>query len=222
MWLLPVVASASESCNDRFARLNGDHARLIGYTPASQGSERAGLKTLEAALFEALAQCPTMPELFALMGEVQLSLGQPSLAAAYGNKAINFNERSWRGQQLVGSALALMGQPKEGLPYLERAVELEPGNPGLRLNLASALLATKNYERVLEISGELVDSKDTTVAATARNLRGQAYLRQGLLGEAGREFALAEKLGFDPRRRLIDIDALQRRKSADGVASPLP
>jgi len=208
--LAPPMAVA-ESCNDLFQQLNADHIQIVrSAPPLAKGPRSDALHSLESQLFETLSLCPKEADLFALMGEVQVSLGQLPLAMAYGRKSVELNERSWRGQQLLGSSLAMLGQTQEGLSHLERAVALSPDSPRLQLNLASALVASKSYARAQELCDRLVQSTDPEIAAMAYNLRGQAYLRQGAIREAGHDFAAAEKLGFDPRRNLIDAEILQR------------
>jgi len=209
--LLPQPGIA-DPCGDLFCRLNARHIEIIRTVSPSVTAQQGGaLHVLESQLFDALAQCPKDADLFALMGELQIILGQLPLATVYGRKSVELNERSWRGQQLLGSALAMLGQVQDGLPHLERAVALAPENPRLRLNLASALLAAKEYARVRNMCEALIQSGDADVVPAAYNLRGQAYLREGALSEAGRDFAAAEKLGFDARRSLIDVKTMQRR-----------
>jgi len=218
----PSLASA-DSCSGLFAKLNTRHSQIVHEAPRSpKVLQDDALRALESWLFDALSQCPHDADLYALMGEVQISRGQLPLAEIYARKAVDLDGQSWRGQQLLGSTLAMLGQPQEGLPHLERAVALAPGNPRVHLNLASALLAADDHARVRKICDALIASGDADVAATAYNLRGQANLRQGAISEAGRDFAAAEKLGFDPRRNLIDAETLQRSLDAPDDTPSLP
>jgi len=204
--LSPVIVFADESCATLFEKLNAEHTRVIETTQAAPPAQRLQLSAIEAGLFQALERCPVEADLYALMGEVQISMGQVPLAAVYGRKAVKLDRRSWRAQQLLGSALAMLGETGRGIMHLEQAVALAPDHPRLHLNLASALFAAKEYTRVLRICDVLLDSPDTRVAGAAYNLRGQVYLRQGKLKEAGREFDTAIRLGFDPRRQLHDTE----------------
>jgi len=218
--VLPPAVTA-DSCRNLFENLNLHHTQIVQEEPrSSKESQEDALRALESQLFDALSQCPKDADLYALMGEVQISRGQLPLAVVYGKKSVGLDGQSWRGQQLLGSTLAMLGQPREGLPYLERAVVLVPENQRLRLNLASALLAAKDYARARELCDVLIESTSAEVAAAAYNLRGQAYLRQGAISEAGRDFAAAEKLGFNPSLNLIDTETL--RRSLDNSDGPLP
>lgn len=210
--ILGATIAHAEPCPQLFARLNADHARAVSAMPAPiHDSRDKGLVAIESRLFDALSRCPKNADLFALMGEVQISLSQVPLAIAYGRKAVGLDDDSWRALHLLGSALALGGDAARGLPHLERAVHLAPDNLPLRLNLASALLSAGDHVRVIDVCTELVSSGNPEVVRAAYNLRGRAYVETGELNEAARDFANARRLGFDPRRELIDMDALRRR-----------
>jgi len=202
-----------------FTRLNQAHRHATELAAGAADDRRTRFVALEKELFAALKRCPEEAELYALMGEVQLSLGQPPLAAVYGDKAVGLDARSWRAHQLLGSALAMLGETGRGLDHLETAVKLAPDQPRVQLNYASALLAAKQYDRVLMICNALVDASDRRLAAAAHNLRGQAYLRLGELRQAGHDFDAALKLGFDPQRELHNSDAW-RPPHEPGAAAP--
>lgn len=198
------VAAVADSCKSLFEELHQTYKRADKAPNASTTIRRAKLREVESMLFGALAQCPRDAALFALMGEVQISLGQAPLAAVYGRKAIEFDPTSWRAQQLIGSSLVITGNPREGIQHLERARELAPDNAAVRVNLASALAIGGDYPRALALCETLIESKDQGIAAAAHNIRGQVYARQGDLKAAAREFNTAERLGFDPGRSVIN------------------
>lgn len=218
---LSPVASAGDACMPLFKQLNQAHGHATELAAGAADDRRARFVALETQLFEALKRCPEEADLYALMGEVQLSLGQLPLAAVYGDKAVKLDSRSWRAHQLLGSALAMLGETGRGLAHLETAVSLAPDQPRLQLNYASALLAAKQYDRVLEICDALVETSDRRLAGAAHNLRGQAYLRRGELRQAGHDFDAALKLGFDPQRELHNTDALRPQREP-GTAAPSP
>ena len=221
IWLLcmaglsSATVEGSESCTTLFATLNTEHTRAVETTLAASPEQRAQLAAIESSLFTALERCPANANLYALMGEVQISMGQVPLAVVYGREAVKLEQNSWRAQQLLGSALAMLGKTRRGIAHLEQAVALAPDQPRLRVNLASALFADEEYERVLQICDELIDSPDTRAAGAAYNLRGQVYLQLGELKKAGHDFDAAIRLGFDPRRQLHDTEKWRRYYGED-------
>jgi len=204
--MLPAWVTAAESCPALFEQLDRRHGQVEEAFAESPEARRPRLKELESELFAALARCPNDASLFALMGELQIGLGQVPLATVYGRKAVELDPSSWRAQQLLGSSLAMIGRPEEGIAHLERASSLAPQNPGVRLNLASALILRGQYRRALVLCEPLIMSQDKTIAAAAHNIRGQGYAHLGALNAAAREFNAAEKLGFQPRRSLVDLE----------------
>jgi tetratricopeptide (TPR) repeat protein len=69
---------------------------------------------------------------------------------------------------LAGLALAYAGRADHGLRHLERAVELEPGQPGLRFNLAEGLIVARRYERAILELRAVVDAVPGMAVAWAR------------------------------------------------------
>jgi len=212
--ILPTSVAAAEPCAALFEDLNHRHKRVEESLADSPNARRAGLQEIETRLFKALARCPTDAPLFALMGEVQIALGQGPLATVYGRKAVELDSNCWQAHQLLGSALAMEGHVEEGIGHLERAAELAPDNPGVRVNLASAQVALGQYRSALTLCESLVSSHDKRIAAAAHNIRGQAYSRLGELNAAAREFSAAEKLGFNPMHSLIEPERLGAQNDA--------
>lgn len=203
-------AEAEPDCSTLFSKLDQRYSRIVAtFDSPIAGLEDQDLKAMESLLFKGFERCPKNARLFTLMGEVQLTLGQLPLAGVYAQKAVEFDASYWRGHQLRGTTLAMLGQSTEGLPHLERAMALQPENERLKLNLATVLFEVKAYDRVLAIADALVDSKEAMVTGAAHNLRGRVYLKQGRIKDAGREFTAAEKQGVDPRRYMIDRRVLE-------------
>lgn len=69
---------------------------------------------------------------------------------------------------LAGLALAYAGRTDEALRHLGRAVELEPGQPGFRFNLAEGLVAARRYEGAAQELRAVVNAAPEMAAAWAR------------------------------------------------------
>jgi len=217
--MFPRWLAASDVCPALFQSLNARHLQLAGAPPDSPVTAQEGLRRLESDLFAALSECPRDAQLHALMGELQISLGEYPIAVAYGQKAIELDANAWRAWQLLGSSLAMIGRSREGVTALERAVELAPGNMALKVNLASALVADGQFPRALELCEAPVRSTDRALAGAAHHVRGQALARQGELQAAAREFNAAERLGFRARHSLVDVEPTRKpARSGEGEA----
>ncbi|KPK40276.1 MAG: hypothetical protein AMJ69_03060 [Gammaproteobacteria bacterium SG8_47] len=215
-WCHLSMAQGSE-CEQLAAELDLRHARATAEAAlALDPAQVQALTAIETELFAALKQCPHSAELYVLMGEVQVSLGQIPLASLYGRKAVALNPQSWRAQQFLGSVLAMLGEAEAGTAHLERAVSIVPDNDRVRLNLASALVAAKRYDEVIELCSRLIESPELAVAAGAHHLRGRAYLGQARVSEANRDFRAARELGWDPPRSLIDLSDWQSHLDETG------
>jgi len=86
--------------------------------------------------------------------------------------------------QLMGVALAQLGRPADGIPFLARSLELKPDRPLVWLNLAQALLTTGRAEEALQACDRAI--------ALDRTLAGAYRSKAAALGALGRgEEALA-------------------------------
>ncbi|MGE0580537.1 MAG: sulfotransferase [Steroidobacteraceae bacterium] len=69
---------------------------------------------------------------------------------------------------LLGLALARAARLEEGAQLLERAVQLDPRQPGLRFNLVDGLVAGGDYSRALGVLHTVLDSDPTNLPAWLR------------------------------------------------------
>jgi tetratricopeptide (TPR) repeat protein len=201
----PVIA-AEDNCQKRFEALNNTHSHLLANQHDMAPSlYEIRLLALEDELFDALQQCPGDASLFSLMGELQIVLQQPSLAVAYGNKAVQLDEASWRGHYVRGTGLCLSGDCEAGLTSLRRAIALQPGNAALQLNLCSVLVWNGMYEESLPECTAVIQTGDTTVLAQAYYLRSQAYMALGNTAPAAADMVMADAFNFDETRDVLQI-----------------
>ncbi|MCG6871734.1 MAG: tetratricopeptide repeat protein [Gammaproteobacteria bacterium] len=209
------------ACDSGVSVLQAEHARIDdgGVAFLNNGAVTDALQELEERAFGVIANCRQHAGAYTLMGEIQISLGQVSLAVLYGRRAVALDANNWRAQQLLGSTLAMLGEAEAGLAHLARAVRLEPGNERLRLNYAGALLAAGRLNGARERCQSLTKSDDRQLAGLAWNLCGQVRLASSDKQGAREAFATARRLGVRATERLVDTRELRRYQQADWSAS---
>lgn len=153
------------------------------------------LDRLENHLFETLRVCADDARPLAVMAEVQISAGQPSLALAYAQKALATNPELWQSQHAMASALSLLQQYPEAVPHAEQASRLAPERPGLTLGLCRAYSQAGRHEQAIETCTAVIDSPASELHALAYNLRGDAHAGLGQTALATEDYRQAEALG---------------------------
>jgi predicted Zn-dependent protease len=200
------VAAAGNGCTSQYEELDATLDRLLANRHETAPSlYDVKLLALEDALFKSFGQCPDEARLFALMGELQIVLGQPSLAVAYGNRAVKLDALSWRGHYVRGTALCLSGQCESGLESLRHAVGLQPGNAALQLNLCSVLVWNSLHQESLPECTRVIQAGDETVLGQAYYLRSQAHSSLGNAEQAAADLAQAKYSGFNAKRDTLQI-----------------
>lgn len=76
-------------------------------------------------------------------------LSELDQAVTWYRAAIAIGPEDAQANSLLGLALAHAGRPEEGISYLLRAVELEPGQVPFRFNLVQGLQLTRAYDRAM-------------------------------------------------------------------------
>jgi predicted Zn-dependent protease len=200
------TAGAAMSCHDHYEQLNSQHAQtMAAKAMITEQLYHEGLWAIEDKMFVALQQCPTDALLFALMAEVQMTLGQAPFAAAYARKAVDLDASAWQANYALGTALCMAGDCPSGLDYLRYASKLEPANPRLQLNLCSAYAWAGQHAQVVTFCSALIDSDNKAVSAQAYYLRSQANKALGHLHEAEQDMHEAEQRGFNAKRDVLQV-----------------
>jgi tetratricopeptide (TPR) repeat protein len=88
---------------------------------------------------------------------------------------------------LLGEVYAGRKRPDEALPYFEKAVEIQPKLTRNRLNLASALIEEKQYDRAEGLLKDII--KDSPRFPLAQFNLGLLYEERGRLAEARTAYA---------------------------------
>ena len=217
-------AMDESACPDLHHKLNERHAQIMAAKNRSARSiHQAMLVSLEKELFGALEKCPNNALLFALMGEVQITLGQPYLAVVYGHRSQELDPSFWQGFYVAGTALCLSGKYEACFEELEQAVKREPDNLGLRLNLCSSQVWAQRYKEAEQSCSQVIDKGGQKMQAQAYFLRGRARQELGDTSRASTDLEHAARLGFNPQRDQLQIfdpaavaEAISKQQSEEG------
>jgi serine/threonine-protein kinase len=104
---------------------------------------------------EALRLDPELAMGYEVLGRIKRSKewNFPEAEAAY-KKAVELDPQGSANNSIYGVHLHQMGRASEALPYMEKAVELEPTNPSNLSNLAKLYFYSGNKEKSTEIMEE--------------------------------------------------------------------
>jgi tetratricopeptide (TPR) repeat protein len=202
----PLQAAETADCSNIHRDLNDRHSKIMAArvnTPAP--IHEAMLWKLEDELFVALSICPSDSLMYALMGEVQLTLGQPPLAVAYGQRAQVLDASAWQGYYVAGTGFCLSGKYDACFKQLDRAVALAPDNHGLRLNLCSSQVWAGRYQEARDSCSTVINSGIGELQARAYYLRGRAYQLAGDEAAARQDLEQAAGLGFNAGQDQLQI-----------------
>jgi tetratricopeptide (TPR) repeat protein len=221
----PTGAMDESACPDLHRQFNEQHRQIMAAKNRSARSiHHAMLVSLEKQVFGALEKCPNNALLFALMGEVQITLGQPYLAVLYGHRSQELDPSCWQGFYVAGTALCLSGKYEACFEELEQAVKREPDNLGLRLNLCSSQVWAQRYKEAEQSCSQVIDKGGQKMQARAYFLRGRARQELGDTSRASTDLDKAARLGFDPQRDQLQIfdpaavdEAVSKQKPNGGV-----
>lgn len=154
------------------------------------------------------------PEALRGLARAYLLSGKPELAGQPLSIAYKDTPDDPKVLQLIGVADDFAGQHEEAQARYRRGLELQPGDPGLSLNLALSLALTANYAEAVGILSPIA------MAATASPRERQTLaLIYGLLGDH-RAAERVARIDLDPQsvqRNLAYYESL-RRLSPDARA----
>jgi len=197
---LPSAIWSADACETSYETLTNKHDQIISANEQGSAQYTDALHGLEDELFTAYRPCRDNVKLLTLMGEVQISLGNPQLAHRYALKAMSLDGQYWQTLHLLGTSLCMQEQYAEGLKYLRQAASLAPVKPGLLFNLCSAYFAAQRHEESIQSCTELLQRKDHQLHGPAFYLRGSAYQAQNRQKLTEQDFEYARLLGYAPAK----------------------
>lgn len=184
---------------------------FLATNPSSaQGNAALGELLLErghhAASIACFAACvaaePDNAEYLNNLGYAHILNSTYEFALPHLLRAAELSPRTWRTLLNIGRAYGALGRADQGIPFLERALELAPANSDVKMMLANLLSQVADFARARDIFLELLDNPRTAPSA----LRGLALLTkqtsgENVLSEVERYLAL-EKTD-DQQRKLL-------------------
>jgi tetratricopeptide (TPR) repeat protein len=90
------------------------------------------------------------------MASLLMKEGKTGEVVALCKRTLSLDERNTQAYGLLGEVYTTQKRPDQALPYLEKAVEVQPKLTQNRLNLAGCLIEVKQYGRAREALEEIV------------------------------------------------------------------
>src|SRR5438445_5943336 len=173
---------------------NGDSAEarlLLGTTKLMVSDFSGALVDLQ----KAVELNPDLPDLYAYYGVALLSTGDQTGAQQAFEKALRADPNNFDANLRMGLLLRKDAQYQNALRYLRHALEIRPGDAGVRYQIATVKLAIGQLE---EARGDL----ESLVAESPRFTEAHvslatAYYREKRKADGDRERAIVEKLNAE-------------------------
>lgn len=160
----------------RGLELDPEHAQLglaLGGLLSEQGRHDEAL----AHLRRTAERMPFLPRVRAGVVRTMARVGDGDEALAWGERALGAHPGDDHLAGAVGVLLAERGRLREARPLLERGVQPDRPEPGVRLALVDVLIAQKLYSRAEELLAPALAAEGASVEAHRRAVR-VAMLRQ--------------------------------------------
>ena len=144
---------------------------------------------------------PKFAEARFFLGTSLEAAGDSAAALTEYEELIKLAPGSVYGQVGAGAVLLKQGKKEEAIGALRRAIVIDPKNFEARWSLGRALMLSELYseaEEALQVAVMLDPQR-----ADAHYQLGQALRRLGRTEEAGREFAIVEKLNTEFRTNAL-------------------
>lgn len=202
-WLPEAVRLFAQAAREHPDDMEAVVTAGIGYKAIGHDRQAESLLSRGARLENGL------PELWALVGDIRLSLGDVSGATDAFRRALDYDDELALAHRGLGVIAERQGDTQQAVRHYEDALEASPGLVPVRVQLARLLIADEAWEEAREHL-ELVlrmQPRDAEV----HWLLAQAYLG---LGESPRAMhMLTRALQLDPNHRAAaaQLEELQRQ-----------
>ncbi len=158
---------------------------------------KAGAWEEAVKLLEPLAAVKHDYEVFVMLAEAFVHLGEPSKSLKYYREAVRLNDQSPYDRFYLGNVLLDMGKFSEAAEEYERAIELGLDDAVLRYKLAIAYYNLRNY------TGRTVKRK--VEGRKPGDLAEEWYLLREVAGRRGEFYCAPEKSAAYQAARAIDM-----------------
>jgi Flp pilus assembly protein TadD len=176
---------------------DGDSAEarlLIGTTKLMVNDFQGALTDLQ----KAVDLNPELPDVFAYYGAALVATGDQEGAKQAFAKALQQDPNNFEPNLRMGFLLRNDNEFEDAMKYLKRALEVRPGDPGVRYQIAAVELSQGNVEQArVDLESLVKESPDFTEAHVSL---ATAYYRQKRKEDGDRERAIVDKLTAQRRQ----------------------
>src|SRR2546421_936644 len=185
---------------------NGDSAEarlLLGTTKLMVNDFSGALTDLQRAV----ELNPNLPEVYAYYGTALLSTGDQAGAQEAFVHALRDDPNNFDANLRMGLLLRKDERYDEALKYIRHALEIRPGDPGVRYQIASIELSVGQVEAARSHLESLVaEAPNFTEAHVSL---ATAYYREKRKADGDRERAIVEKLNAEKQANEKEVKATQ-------------
>ena len=169
--------------------------QLLGDLETARGDDKKALEEYRAAI----ALRPTVPNLHYSLGHLLWKNLQTAEARVELEKELEINPRHLGALHDLGDTYLLEHEPEKALPYLQRAVAIDAGDPDLHRDLGTGYSELQEYrEAEAEFKMAVAGDRDGSVHYKL----GRVYRALGEKEKADREFRLSSELNHESHSKL--------------------
>jgi tetratricopeptide (TPR) repeat protein len=177
---------------------NGDSAEahlLLGTTKLNGSDFSGALEDLK----KAVALNPKLPDLYSFYGVALMRTGDTKGAAEAFRTELAANSNDFTSNLQLGALLKMDENYDEALPFLRRALEVRPGDLGVRYQLASIAFDKGDSEQACsQLESIVKESPDFTEAHVTL---ATVYYRLKRKADGDRERAIVQKLNAEAQEK---------------------
>jgi tetratricopeptide (TPR) repeat protein len=186
--------------------------QLMGDLETARGDDKKALEEYRAAI----ALRPSVPNLHYSLGHLLWKNLQTAEARVELEKELEINPRHLGALHDLGDTYLLEHEPEKAMPYLQRAVAIDAGDPDLHRDLGTGYSEMKEYRKAeAEFKLAVAGDRDGSVHYKL----GRVYRALGEKEKADREFTLSSELNRESHSKL-EKQADRLKQIEDAPESP--
>ena len=163
---------------------------------------------------------PKLPSAHALYGRAVMATGDPAKAIDAFRSELRIDSNDFDSNLYLGVLLKQDQKYAEALPYLRRALEVRPGAPDVRYQIASLQFSSGNIAGAEKLLEDLV--KESPDFVEAHVSLATIYYRLKRKEEGDRERDIVRKLNAETQASTQPAHLEAARRNAEPPASPMP